>query len=97
VICHLVFYRMKRGKTPADENRLVEEARNRLSKLRGVKNLRAGTSITGAVEGYSAALVMEFADRAELEAYRLDADHQRFVKEVAEPLVEEIWRFDFEG
>jgi quinol monooxygenase YgiN len=96
MICHLVFYRMKQGFGKADEDRLVEEAERQLSKVRGVRNLRAGRSIAGRGEGYSVALVMDFADGAALEAYRADPAHQRFVKEIAEPCVEEIWRFDFE-
>ena len=97
MIGHIVFYRMKPGTSEGDENRLIDEARRRLPHIPGVRNLRAGKSFGGPEKGYSVALVMDFQDAAALEAYRVNADHQQFVKEIAEPLVEEIWRFDFQS
>jgi Stress responsive A/B Barrel Domain len=96
MICHLVFYRMKIGRSTIEETKLMEEARRGLPRVPGVRNLRVGKSITGLEKGYSVALVMDFEDAAALEAYRVDRGHQSFVKGIAEPLVEEIRRFDFE-
>jgi len=96
MICHVVFYRMKQGTNEADEARLMEAARKTLPTLPGVRNLRVGKSLTGPEKGYSIALVMDFENAESLETYRVDARHQQFVKEVAGPLVEDIWRFDFE-
>jgi stress responsive alpha/beta barrel protein len=96
MICHVVFYRMKQGMSEADENRLVEAARQALPTFPGVRHLKVGKSLTGPEKGYTVALVMDFENAAALDAYRTDAPHQRFVKEVAGPLVEDIWRFDFE-
>jgi Stress responsive A/B Barrel Domain len=95
MICHLVLYRMKQGTTREDRTRLIDEARRRLPRVPGVTNLKAGRNVASADEGYAVALSMDFKDAAALEAYRIDAGHQQFVKEVAEPLVEEIWRYDF--
>jgi len=95
MICHVVFYRMKPGTTEEDEARLIDEARRRLPLLPGVRNLRAGKNINAIEAGYSVALVMDFEDDAALEAYRVHADHQFFVKRIAGALVSEIWRFDF--
>ena len=95
MICHIVLYRMKPGTTADDEIRLVEEARSQLPKLPGVKNLRAGRSIEPGGKGYAVALVMDFTDGAALEAYRVNPEHQRFVRDVAAPVVSEIVRFDF--
>ena len=97
MIGHVVFYRMKPGATEADEKRLIEAARQALPRVAGVRNFRAGKCLAGSERGYSVALVMDFEDTAALEAYRVDAKHQKFVKETAAPLVEEIWRFDFEA
>lgn len=96
MICHLVFYRMKQGTSAQDEIRLMEEARRRLPKVSGVQSLKAGRSIGGPGPGYAVALAMDFEDRAALEAYRVHPDHLKFVKEIAEPLVHEVWRYDFE-
>lgn len=96
MICHLVFYRMKQGTSAQDEIRLMEEARRRLPKVPGVRNLKAGRSFGGPDQGYAVALAMDFNGAAALEAYRLNPDHQKFVKEIAAPLVQEVWRYDFE-
>lgn len=95
MICHIVLYRMKPGTGADDEIRLVEEARSQLPKLPGVRNLRAGRSIELGSKGYAVALVMEFEDEAALEAYRINPEHQRFVQEIAGPVVSDIVRFDF--
>ena len=94
MICHLVFYRMKQGTREGDADRLIHEARLRLPKVPGVRNLKAGKSLGGPDKGYAAALSMDFENAAALEAYRVNPDHQKFVKEIAEPLVDEVWRYD---
>lgn len=96
MICHLVFYRMKQGTSREDGTRLIDEARRRLPRVPGVRNLKAGRNVAGAEEAYAVALSMDFENAAALEAYRTDAGHQQFVKEVAGPLVEDIRRYDFE-
>lgn len=95
MICHIVLYRMKPGKTESDENRLAAEAQRRLASLPGVLNFKAGRSLSGPVEGFVVSLVMDFNDAATLETYKTNPEHVRFVKEIAEPLVSEIQRFDF--
>jgi len=95
MICHIVLYKMKSGTTEADERSLMDRARRELAKLPGVMNLRVGKSIEASAQGYSIALVMDFQDEAALEAYRVHPEHQHFVKNVAGPVVSEIWRFDF--
>ena len=95
MICHVVFYKMKLGTTEADERGLMDQARRDLAKLPGVMNLRVGKSIEASAQGYSIALVMDFQDEAALQTYRVHPEHQDFVKNVTEPVVSEIWRFDF--
>jgi hypothetical protein len=95
VICHIVFYRMKPQASEEDKDKLAEQARSKLCLVPGIKNLRAGKTINASGKGYSVALAMDFQDEAALESYRVDPDHQRFVKEIAAPMVEEVWRFDF--
>ncbi len=95
MICHVVFYKMKPGITEADKRSLMDQARRELGKLPGVTNLRVGKNIEVSAQGYSIALVMDFQDEAALEAYRVHPDHQNFVKNIAGPVVSEIWRFDF--
>ena len=95
MLCHVVLYRLKPGISEEDKNRLIDEARTKLALLPGVSNLKVGRGIAGQKTDYSVGLVMDFQDEAVLEAYRVNPDHQRFVREVVQPLVAEIWRFDF--
>ena len=96
MICHLVFYRTKQGLNEQDEIRLMEEARRRLPKVPGVMNLKVGRSLGGTDQGFTIALAMDFTDVDALEAYRVHPDHQKFVTKIAEPLLENVWRYDFE-
>jgi quinol monooxygenase YgiN len=95
MIGHVVFYKMKPGISEADECSLMDRARRQLAKLPGVMNLRVGKNIEAFAQAYSIALVMDFQDETALEAYRVHPEHQDFVKKIAGPLVDEIWRFDF--
>lgn len=95
MICHVVFYKMKPGATATDEQNLMDQARRELARLPRVMNLRVGKSVEDSAQGYSIALVMDFQDEAALEAYRVHPDHQHFVKNIAGPVVSDIWRFDF--
>jgi Stress responsive A/B Barrel Domain len=95
MICHLVLYQMKPELNEESQNQLVRLALKHLPVLPGVKNLRAGKSINGPQKGFTVALAMDFDDEAALEVYRVHPDHQKFVKEIAGPLVSDILRFDF--
>ena len=95
MICHIVLYQMKSGTSEEVQNQLVAQALEKLALLPGVTNLRAGKSIKGPEKGYTVALVMDFENEAALEAYRVNPDHQKFVKGIAGPLVDDILRFDF--
>lgn len=95
MICHIVLYQMKAELSEESQNQLVRLALERLTLLPGVRNLRAGKSIKGPEKGYSVALAMDFADEAAFEVYRVHPDHQKFVKEIAGPMVSDILRFDF--
>ncbi len=95
MICHIVFYKMKPGTTDADEQSLMDQARRELGRLPRVMNLRVGKNIETSGQEYSIALVMDFQDEPALEAYRVHPGHHHFVKNIAGPLVSEIWRLDF--
>jgi stress responsive alpha/beta barrel protein len=86
---------MKPELSEESQSQLVRLALEKLALLPGVKNLRAGKSIKGPEKGYSVALAMDFQDEAALEVYRVHPGHQKFVKEIAGPMVSEILRFDF--
>ena len=93
MLCHLVFYQMKNGTNGADADRLIREARERLPKLPGVLNLKAGKNIDSSGK-HQVALSMDFADVETLEVYRVHPDHRAFVNDMAE-LVSDISRYDF--
>ena len=95
MICHVVLYQLKPEVGREDEELLMAEARKKIPLVKGVKNLKVGRSIRGPEKGYSIALVMDLPDEAGLESYRVDPGHQKFINEVANPLVSEVLRFDF--
>jgi len=95
MIRHLVFYRMKPGTSAEDENKLLAQARRELAKLPGVNNLKAGRNIRPSGNDYTLALSMDFEDEAALDTYRVHPDHLAFIKSVVEPVVSDVWRFDF--
>ena len=95
MICHLVLYRLKPGTSSDDEHKLIAQAQREIAKLPGVKNLKVGRNIQSSGDSYAVGLSMDFESAEALETYRVHPDHQAFVKSVVEPVVNEIWRFDF--
>jgi hypothetical protein len=95
MICHVVLYQLKGSVSAAQREQLVRDARQRLPKLPGVKSLRVGRNIVAGDTSFQLALYMEFDDEAELQRYRVDPDHEAFVRECVDPVVAHIQRFDF--
>jgi hypothetical protein len=92
MICHVVLVRLKNAeRTPW----VLEQARNILGSVPGVKNLRVGEGIK---PNYShpIAFVMDFDDEAALEAYQVHPEHARFRDELLAPLVADKQVIDYE-
>jgi hypothetical protein len=97
MICHVVLYRLKGGVTQQQRDQLVRDARQRLAKLPGLRNLRVGLNLAPADGSFDIGMYMEFADAAALQRYRVDPQHQAFVHECVDPVVANTERFDFEA
>jgi hypothetical protein len=96
MVCHVVLIRLKKGLGEAAGTKLLEEARKLLGPIPGVLDLRLGRGLGKKAEvDFPYALVMEFEDEEALQGYQVHADHQRFVREVVDPIQDEKKVFDY--
>ena len=96
MICHVVLIRLKAGLGEDAGGRLLERARELLGPIPGVHNLRLGKGLGRKAEvAYPYALVMEFDDEDALQGYQVHPDHQRFVREVVDPIQDDKKVFDY--
>jgi hypothetical protein len=96
MICHVVLIRLKRDLGEAAGTELLERAGKLLLPIPGVRNLRLGRGLGKKAEiDYPWALVMEFDDENALKAYQVHPDHQRFVREVVDPIQDDKKVFDY--
>lgn len=72
----------------------LRQAREVLGPIPGVQNLRVGTHIKPE-SPLPHCLVMDFESEGELQAYQVHPEHQRFLKEIIGPLVEEKQVYDY--
>ncbi len=96
MICHVVLIRLKKGLGESAGAALLERARELLAPIPGVHDLRLGRGLGKKAEiDYPWALVMEFEDESSLQAYQAHPDHQRFVREVVDPVQDDKKVFDY--
>lgn len=96
MICHVVLIRLKNGLGDAAGAELLEQARKLLAPIPGVRNLRLGRGLGKKAEvDYPYAVVMEFDDENALQGYQVHPDHQRFVREVVDPIQDDKRVFDY--
>jgi hypothetical protein len=96
MIHHVVLIRLKKDLGDREGAKLLERARELLEPIPGVKNLRLGRGLGKKAEaGFPYALIMDFEDRTALDAYQVHPDHQRFVREVVDPIQDEKKVFDY--
>jgi hypothetical protein len=96
MICHVVLIRLKTGLGGAAGAEVLEQARKLLAPIPGVRNLRLGRGLGKKAEvDYPYALVMEFEDEEALQGYQVHPDHQRFVREVVDPVQDDKKVFDY--
>lgn len=94
MICHVVLVRLR---PEVDENETAAfllKAREILAPIPGVENFNAGRNIRRE-SAFPVALVMEFANEGRLQAYQVHAEHQRFLKDVIGPIIEEKQVYDY--
>jgi hypothetical protein len=87
---------LKKGLGESAGAELLARARELLAPIPGVHDLRLGRGLGKKAEiDYPWALVMEFEDESSLQAYQVHPDHQRFVREVVEPVQDDKKVFDY--
>ncbi|HEY7820629.1 MAG TPA: Dabb family protein, partial [Vicinamibacteria bacterium] len=96
MIHHVVLIRLKKGLGERDGAKLLERARELLEPISVVRHLRLGRGLGKKAEvDFPYALIMDFDDETALEAYQVHPDHQRFVREVVDPVQDEKKVFDY--
>lgn len=96
MICHVVLIRLKSGLPESAGASLLEQARKLLSPIPLVRNLRLGRGLGKKAEvDFPYSLVMEFEDEDALQGYQVHPDHQRFVREVVDPIQADKKVFDY--
>ncbi len=96
MISHVVLIRLKSDVDAPAADRFLEEARNVLGPIPGVRNLRVGQGMgVKADVDYPFGMVMEFEDEAALDGYQVHPEHQRFVKEILGPIGDDKKVFDY--
>ncbi|HEY7700165.1 MAG TPA: Dabb family protein [Vicinamibacteria bacterium] len=92
----MVLIRLKKGLGEAAGGELLEKAKTLLAPIPGVRNLRLGRGLGKKAEvDYPYSLVMEFDDENALQGYQVHPDHQRFVREVVDPIQDDKKVFDY--
>ena len=96
MICHVVLIRLRSGLGEGAGEELLEQAKKLLGPIPFVRNLRLGRGLGKKAEvDYPCALVMEFEDENALQSYQVHPDHQRFVREVVDPVQDDKKVFDY--
>ncbi len=93
MICHVVLIRLKKEETEKTQW-VLDRAREILSTIPGVKNLKVGEGIK-ADYTHPIGFVMDFDDEAVLQAYQVHPDHRRFVDEILGPVVDDKQVYDY--
>jgi len=99
MISHVVIFWLKPANLEEGRRKILEDARNELSRIEGVRHLGAGAPIPTDRKvvdtSYQVALTMQFEFESQLQAYQTHPIHQKFLKECVQPFVEKIVVYDF--
>jgi len=95
VLIHTFAFRWKPGVTSAQKERSVAIIRDLQGRIPGLLNTWVGTNISPRSQGYELGGVMQFSDRAALDAYSTHPAHQKVLAFLL-PLIEPV-ELDFEA
>jgi Stress responsive A/B Barrel Domain len=93
---HIVMFGVSPDAPREAVERIITEAREMLTQIPGVSNLRAGHVIQKD-SPYQIVLSMELPDEATLAAYRVHPLHVKYITEVLEPVRMTRFAVDFLG
>jgi fructose-bisphosphate aldolase class II len=96
MLIHIVLFEVKPGAADADVEKLITEARGKLTQIPGVVNLKAGW-VTFPDAPYRVALSMEVPGKEGLEVYRNHPIHKDYVENVILPVEKSRTVIDFEA
>lgn len=95
LVIHTFAFRWKPGVASGQKAQAVSSIRGLQGQIPGLLNTWVGTNISPRSQGYELGGVMQFSDRAALDAYAVHPAHQE-VLEFLRPLIEPI-EVDFEA
>ena len=93
---HIICVKLKKSVTQAELDNLKKSTLALKEKIPVILSITAGKNITKRSRGFNFAIVVKLKDRSALDAYLNHPSHQKLLREVAKPLVEEIIALDFE-
>lgn len=95
MILHTFAFRWKPGVTDEQRRRVIDAIRNLQGRIPGLLATWVGENFSPRSQGYALGGVMQFASRADLEAYGTHPAHQKLLAWLM-PLIEPV-EVDFEA
>ena len=96
MIEHIVLFRWTDTASQPAIDTVLAELRQLKGKIPGIVDLSCGANFSERAKGYTHGLVVRFKDRAALEAYMPNAEHQRVVQTFINPIRADILALDYE-
>jgi hypothetical protein len=96
LVKHIVLFRWTEEASQAAIDSAVAELRGLAGKIAGIVDLSCGTNFSERAKGFTHGLVVQFTDRAALEAYGPHPEHQRVLRNFLNPIRADILVFDYQ-
>jgi len=97
MLIHVVLFQLKANATPNAVKKLVDGLRDMPTTISEIVSLSCGEDINkGTRGGYQLGLVVQLKSRDHLKAYLDHATHQSLVKDLLEPVLDDLVVVDYE-
>ncbi len=93
---HIVLFRLTPQATAEQKRALKAGLMALKEKIGGIVEASVGDNFSERSQGYHLGFVVRFTDRAALEAYGPHPEHQKVVRELVEPIREQVLVLDYE-
>jgi|SRR5215471_16035652 len=93
---HILLLRWKEEASQETIENALSQLRGLKSKIGGIVDLSCGENFSELAKGYTHGLVIRFTDRAALEDYFPNPEHQRVVQNIINPIRADTLILDYE-
>jgi len=94
---HVVLFQFKTGADPSAVKKLVDGLKAMPNTIKEIVSLSCGEDINGGIRGgYQLGLYVQLSDRDQLPTYLNHPTHQALVKDLLEPVLEDLVVVDYE-